>query len=365
MSELFTPFRLKNLELKNRLVRSATTSYWSTNEGLLTEPILAYYEQLAKGGVGLIIKGHSYISDRARAHKRQSGLCNQEHVKMMKELTEIVHQYDTPIIAQLNHGGYTCKDDRITASRYRSINWQARRATISEIEQIVKDFANSAELAIEAGFDGVQIHAAHGYLISQFLSDRVNHRTDKYGGSLENRARLLMEVYSAIRDRIGKEQVIGVKINCDDFAVEGGFTIEQSIQVCKWLEKSKIDFIEISGGGPEQDRDIRSKRARYNGLNTPLSQATFGGYALKIRKALSSVPLVLVDGIRIRDTMDALLDEKIVDLISMSKPFIIEPDLPQKLQAGQKKSACIDCGKCISSDNFGKKMLRCFFLTEI
>ncbi|UJG40989.1 MAG: NADH:flavin oxidoreductase [Candidatus Heimdallarchaeum aukensis] len=368
MSKLFTPFKIGKIELKNRLIRSATTSYWSTNDGLLTEPIFDYYEKLAKGGVGLIIKGHSYINDKARAHQRQSGLCNKEHVKKMKELTEIVHKYETPIIAQLNHGGYYCRDDRISASKYRSKKWQSRQASIEEIKKIINDFANSAELAIEAGFDGVQIHAAHGYLISQFLSDIVNKRKDEYGGSLENRARLLLDVYSAIRDRIGKREVVGVKINCDDFANEGGFTIEQSIQVMKWLSKNSIDFIEISGGGPEQNREIRKKRARYidssNG-KSPLEQPTFGGYAIKIKKEIKNTPLSLVDGIRTKETMDALLDNNIVDLVSMSKPFIIEPDFPAKMKNGQSRSACIDCLRCLQPNNFGKKMLRCFYLNEI
>ncbi len=372
MHKLFTSFNIgKKMQLKNRFVRSATTSYWSTNEGILTSPILDYYEKLARGGVGLIIKGHSYVNNKAKAHRRQSGLSEKKHIPKMRELTEIVHHYDVPILAQLNHAGCYAISERLTASRYRTIEWHARGASIEEIKAIINDFANSAELAMEAGFDGIQIHAAHGYLISQFLSDIVNKRTDNYGGSLENRARLLIEIYEAIRDKLGKETVIGVKINTDDFAKEGGFTIKECIEVCKMLKKDGIDFIELSGGGINENRELRMQRGRYknessDAIKEPLSSATFAGHAMKVRKELgNSPPLILVDGIRTKETMDALLDNNIVDLIAMSKPFVIEPDIPNKIKNGQKKSACIDCGKCTEKKYFAKQMLRCFYLTEI
>ena len=243
---------------------------------------------LSGGGVGLIIKGHSYISEKAKAHRGQSGLCSRMHLEGMRRLTRTVHQHDVPIIAQLNHGGYTCKANRVTASEYSTPQWKARALLISEIEEIEEAFANSAQLALQANFDGIQIHAAHGYLISQFLSNITNKRKDQYGGSLENRARLLMETYSKIRKAVGNEVIIGVKINCDDFAEKGGFTLEESIKVMRWLEEKGIDFIEISGGGPQQVGSIRKTRARAP-EGSGIEEATFGGHAIQIRKKVKKV----------------------------------------------------------------------------
>jgi len=278
MSVLFEPFNLKNLTLRNRLVRSATTSYWSTEEGIITEPIIKYYEKLAKGGVGLIIKGHSYVNEQGKAHEGQSGLCSEKHVPRMKELTDVCHKNGAVIFAQLNHAGYLSIHDKATASIYLVNKKKAKKLSISEIEGIIDDFARSAELALQAGFDGIQIHAAHGYLINQFLSDRINKRDDNYGGSLENRARLLLEIYDSIRKVVGNKVPVGVKINCDDFCPEGGFVLEQCIVVCQWLVQRGIDFIEISGGGPEQDRRLRSTIARAE-LESGYEEATFGVYA--------------------------------------------------------------------------------------
>ncbi|NHJ05707.1 MAG: NADH:flavin oxidoreductase [Candidatus Heimdallarchaeota archaeon] len=358
MSKLFSTFVLKNLVIKNRLMRSATTSYWSDEEGILRDCIIDYYEKLAKGSLGIIIKGHSYVLESGKAHTGQSGLSDEKHLPKMVKLTKTVHSYDVPIIAQINHGGYTSKADRMSASEYVTQNWKAREATLDDIELVIESFAKSAELAIHCGFDGIQIHSAHGYLNSQFLSDNVNKRIDKFGGTLENRTRLLIEIFKAIKKKIGNEPIIAVKLNCDDFALEGGFKIEDSIKVSNWLFEKGIDFIEISGGGPMQDsaiRKIRGKSKKESGY----FEANFAGHVEKIRNSNPKVPLAIVDGIRSRSTMDNILEVNIADFISMSKPFIIEPNLAYLLKDGQKESSCIDCRECLSPERFGKRMLSC------
>ncbi|MCG3254214.1 MAG: NADH:flavin oxidoreductase [Candidatus Heimdallarchaeota archaeon] len=363
MSKIFTSYKIKNAELKNRLIRSATTSYWSDEEGILRRPILEYYDLLAKGGLGFIIKGHSYVLESGKAHTGQSGLTNEKHLPKMKELTKIVHSDNVPIIAQINHAGMSAKADRVTASHYVTENWEAREASIDDIQQIIEGFANAADFAIQAGFDGVQIHGAHGYLVSQFLSDRVNKREDKYGGTLENRARLLFEIFDAVKKKIGNAHIIGIKMNCDDFAPEGGITIKDSVVIANWLDEKGIDLIEISGGGPEQNRDIRKTRAK-PAEDSPYYEANFSGHAEMIRRTVPTVPLALVDGIRNVSTMDAILDCNLADLISMSKPLINEPDLPNKLKEGQPESNCIDCRECVSRERFGQMMLSCAQLVK-
>ena len=359
MSKLFTSYKMGNLEIKNRFVRSATTSYWSNDDGTLSDPIIEHYKKLVEGNIGLIIKGHSYVSESGKAHSKQSGLSSEKHIPRMKELTEMVHSYGSKIFAQLNHGGYTSKPDRITASEYKTEKWIARELRVEEIEQIVKDFTNAAKNAIRAGFDGVQIHSAHGYLNNQFLSNLVNKREDDYGGTLKKRASLLLKIYESIRAALGDSAIIGVKINCDDFAQEGGMRVDDTIQVLSWLEELDLSFAEISGGGPEQKTSIRETRGRA-AEETGYREATWGGHVQRIRIALPDLPLVIVDGIRSRNTMDSLLDNNVVDLIAMSKPFINEPNLVNLLKKGQERASCIDCRKCLSRENFGKRMLRCF-----
>jgi 2,4-dienoyl-CoA reductase-like NADH-dependent reductase (Old Yellow Enzyme family) len=359
MSLLFEEFSIGDLTLRNRFCRSPTTSYWSDEEGILRDPIIEYYKQLAKGGIGLIIKGHSYVSEKGKAHIGQSGLSSEKHIPRMKELTDIVHSYDSKIIAQLNHAGYTGVNERVTASKYVTEKWEARELSLDEIEEIIENFSNAAENAISAGFDGVQLHGAHGYVVSQFMSDNVNHRLDKYGGSFENRIRLLTNIYDAVRRNVGSNILISVKLNCDDFAEEKGLTINDSIQIARILSEKKLDFLEISGGGPEQVLEIRKNRGRAS-EGSGYEEATWGGHAKKIREAVPGIVLALVDGIRTRKTMDNLIDQNIVDLISMSKPFINEPNFVELLEKGQEKASCIDCRKCISRENFAKTMLRCF-----
>jgi 2,4-dienoyl-CoA reductase-like NADH-dependent reductase (Old Yellow Enzyme family) len=358
MTSIIDTFQIKNLTLKNRIMRSATTSYWSNDEGILRQPIIDYYQKLVKGGLGFIVKGHSYIMESGKAHTGQSGLTNEKHLPKMKELTNLANKEQIPIIAQINHAGSGSIVERVTASEYVTENWTARELTVDEIELIVENFANSAELAIQANFDGIQIHSAHGYLVSQFLSDNVNRRQDAYGGSLKNRAKLLFDIYDAIKKKIGNAPIISIKMNCDDFAPEGGIRIADAILIANWLDEKGIDLIEISGGGQKQDRSIRNTRGK-PAKDSEYFEANFAGHAESIRKAIPSVPLALVDGFRTKKAMNAILSKNIVDLISISKPTIAESDLPNKLLKDQDESACIDCRECLSKERFGKMMLSC------
>ena len=197
------------------------------------------------------------ILESGKAYDGQSSLTNEKHLPKMKVLTSLAHDKDIPIIAQLNHAGYSSIVEKITASDYRTAKGTAREATLDEIREIVEAFAHATELALQAEFDGVQIHAAHGYLISQFLSDLVNKRTDKYGGSLLNRARLLLEVFDAIRKEIGNAPILAVKMNCDDFATVAGIQIQDAVIIANLLAEKGIDLIELSGGGPEQSCELR------------------------------------------------------------------------------------------------------------
>ncbi|TRO49118.1 NADH:flavin oxidoreductase [Candidatus Bathyarchaeota archaeon] len=355
MSVLFKPYKIGSMEIGNRFMRSATTSYYSDERGFVRDENIELYRRLAKGGVGLIVKGHLFVTDSGRAHEGMAGISHDYHIPRLKELTDAVHENDGKIVTQLNHGGYNSVTDRAGPSYHRGDDWNARALTEGEIHELVESFGDAAERSMEAGFDGVQIHGAHGYLISQFLSKAANKRDDDYGGSLENRMRLLVEVYDEIRSRVGNGVPVLLKMNCDDFSADG-FTVEESAEVARAISRRGVDAVEISGGGFGR-RDELYERARSN--NPEWKEAIFAGHAEKIREATRPTTMAIVNGIRSLRCMQALVDGGLTDLISMSRPFVREAGLIRRLEAGQERATCTSCGACNSREVFGKTMLRC------
>jgi 2,4-dienoyl-CoA reductase-like NADH-dependent reductase (Old Yellow Enzyme family) len=361
MSILFEPFEVKGLELKNRFMRSATTSYYSDDKGVVRPEIIELYRDLARGEVGLIVKGHLYVSDKGKAHEGMAGISQDYHIPKLRELVDAVHSNGGIIAAQLNHAGINSIIDKAGPSEFRGVARgdtviEARELYESEILEIVKDFGVAAERAVDAGFDMVQIHGAHGYLISQFLSRYVNKREDGWGDSLGGRMKLLRVVYQEIRERIPDDMPLMVKINSDDFTPTG-FLVEDAVRVAEELSVMGIDLIEVSGGGVGRDESFYS---RAGSKELELSEADFVGHAKVIREKTGDTPLALVSGIRTLSTMEAIIERDIADMVSMCRPFIMEPDLVKKLNAGQQEASCITCDACRGQDVFGKTMLRCY-----
>jgi 2,4-dienoyl-CoA reductase-like NADH-dependent reductase (Old Yellow Enzyme family) len=356
MVNLFKPYTIGELEIRNRFIRSATTSAWSDEYGIIRDEMIQYYERLAAGGVGLIVKGHLYIDSRGKAHNGMAGIHDDSVIPKLRELTESVHRNGGAILAQINFGGYQASEgERMGPSDYKNKKWSARAMTTTEIWDVVDKFGAAAERAIKAGFDGVQLHAAHGYLISEFLSKHANTRTDEWGGDLKNRMRLLKEVYLDVRGRLGPDAVISMKINSDDFSVDG-FTVDDSALVSQALASLGIDMIEVSGGGIGSE-DVYRSRARHT--DPTLSEPSFAGHCEKIRATTKPKTLALVNGFRTKEAMQTIVDRGVADLISMSRPFIREPDLVKRLQAGKEEASCIRCDTCESDAVFSKAMLRC------
>ena len=216
------------------------------------------------------------------------------------------------------------------------------------IEEIKNDFKKAAQRAVIAGFDAIQIHAAHGYLISQFLSPVSNKRKDKYGGSIENRMRFLVEVYEMIREVTGKDFPIFLKINCEDF-LENGFSFEESLFTVKTLESIGLDAVEISGGMRGADRT-----PILTGIDSPEKEGFWKDYSKKFKENLK-IPVILVGGLRSFEVVEYLFKNKYCDLFSLSRPLIKEPDLIKKWSSGVRdKSECISCNKCFIPAYKGK-----------
>ncbi len=354
MNSLFTPITVGNLQLQNRFMRSATTTYFAKDDGTLKDEAITIYENLAKGRVGLIVKGHLYVMNSGKAHQGQAGISEDRHLDQLSKLTDVVHEYDSKIVAQLNHAGMRNVEYKAGPSEYEGEGRKSQALTNDGILKIIQSFGDAAQRSIQAGFDGVQIHGAHGYLVSQFLASHTNKRDDKWGGPLEQRQRFLLETYSEIRKRVGNNPIM-LKLNCDDFA-DGGLTIDESRTIAKNMAKRGLDLLEISGGGYDRNPDLKGRALH---TNPEFRELSFAGHAEKIRQVTGDMPVALVQGFTRLETMKQAIEQNLVDIISMSRPFIRESDIVRKLETGQSEVTCIRCDACSSSKVFGKTLLRC------
>jgi 2,4-dienoyl-CoA reductase-like NADH-dependent reductase (Old Yellow Enzyme family) len=291
--------------------------------------------KLADGGVGLIITGHAFVHPQGWHQPWQLGIHTDQFIPGLKAMTDAVHEKGGKIVVQLGYGGAYLSKSRVT------------RMTIQDLHDVVEAFGRAAARAKEAGFDGVQIFAAHGFFLSQLLCPRYNDRKDAYGGDIDNRARALMEVLLSVRSAVAPEYPVLVKLNVQDF-VENGLTLEDSVRVGIMLQEGGIDAIELSGGLLNNPNLMREK------IRSEEDEAYFKGEARAFREKIH-VPLILVGGIRSYDVAKELVEAGTIDYISMCRPLIREPDLIDRWQAGDlQKAACISCNNCIEQAKKGE-----------
>ncbi|MBW2482017.1 MAG: NADH:flavin oxidoreductase [Deltaproteobacteria bacterium] len=327
MDALFEKSSINGMVLSNRFVRSATWAGMATDEGACTPQLIRLLTDLAAGEVGLIITGHAYVRQDGQHSPWQLGIHRDAVIPAFRDLTHAVHEHGSKIVVQLGYGGAY-----LSKSRVRSMSAE-------DFEALAQAYGQAAVRARRAGFDGVQIFAAHGFFLSQLLCPRYNDRTDDYGGNIVNRARGLIEVLEAIRNAVGMDYPVLAKLNCRDF-VENGLNLKDSVQVASMLEKAGIDAIEISGGLLNNPNIMHSK------INADGNQAYFQSEA-RVFKETIHVPLILVGGIRSYDTAKQLVDEGYAEYISMSRPFIREPGLIKRWRTGDRReAACISCDNC-------------------
>ena len=355
MSIMFEPSEINGLKLENRFVRSATWEGLATEDGAATSKLIDLMADLARGGVGLIISGHSYVQKVGQASFAQLGIYTDNLVPGLQQMTEAVHTHRGKIICQLTHAGFfgnakLSGQTAVAPSNVEGIAKGARKElTKEDIQGIITDFAAGAKRAQTAGFDGVQIHGAHGYLLSSFISPMFNQRTDEYGSSIENRARLPLEVLEAIRQAVGQNFPVLIKLNCTDFN-DNGLMPQEFVQVGKMLADAGIDAIEISGGLPISPKTRPSQL----GINKEEKEAYFQNAARALRKE-SDVTIILVGGNRSFHVAENLVNEGVADYISMSRPLIREPHLINRWKAGDfTKSACLSDNLCFQPAMEGK-----------
>jgi 2,4-dienoyl-CoA reductase-like NADH-dependent reductase (Old Yellow Enzyme family) len=396
---LFEPLAFRNLAVKNRILRSNVSGRFDHYDGSGTQARINWELKFARGGVGAIISSFVPVSIRGRIVPNYATIDRDERVPFWRELGRQVHEHDCKYILQLSHGGRQRDIPGIEFTKGLSSTdrpdplhgFECERMTREQIAEVTREFASAARRVREAGLDGIELHSANGYLFTQFLSSAINDRTDEYGGSLENRARFLLDIVRAIRAEVGQDFHLQAKISATEMAnamVPGegrGNTIRDSVQVCRWLEEAGVDAIHVSSGAffphprnPVGDLPIDELIKTYDSLIASGTK-TFRNYlffrgnltgnffrrrwrkeagnvfegvnladAGAIRQAVS-IPVICTGGFQTASFIREALRNGQCDAVSIARSLIANPDLPQQFASGIDRPAepCTYCNKCL------------------
>jgi 2,4-dienoyl-CoA reductase-like NADH-dependent reductase (Old Yellow Enzyme family) len=341
MKQLFQPLKIRNLTVRNRIaVPPMVVQNWSDDSGIVTTRQVDHYQEIAKGGAGLIIQEGTCVEKNGRLADTQLGIWDDGQIQGLKRITDAVHQYHTPIFVQIHHAGVfgfmentVCPSDIICT--YKGKEKHARALTLEELHRIQQSFVDAAERAVQAGYDGVEIHACHNYLISQFYNTLVNKRTDAYG---EQPSLFLLEIIRKIRRRVPEPFVIGVRL--------GGFepTLEDSIAHGVELDKNGIDFLNISYGFEQRSQPIKPK-------DYPFSDRIYS--AQEIRKKVS-IPVFAVGGIASAEQAEDILKKTDVDMVDIGRGTLVNPNWANDAKEERDVGTCLYCKTCMWRVNADK-----------
>lgn len=377
-SLLFTPMEMNGMQLKNRLVRSATYEHMATEDGKVTDQLIDFYSKLAKGGVGLIVSGATYVKENGHGLPGQIGISSDDHIPGLKDLVDEIHDHDAKVALQIYHAGRQTTPAAIGGETPMApsaiepdplFNTSPREMNEDDIQETINAFGTAALRSKEAGFDAIQLHAAHGYLLAQFLSPHTNRRTDEWGGSTENRVRFVLEVNKSVREAVGDDFPILIKLSVEE-GLENGIHLDEASNIVKRLAEVGIDAIEISGGTIvdtvfmmsrgdipidmlSRDLDPPAKEQMENFFysiadTVKYEEAYWLKHAERIKEIIGDVPLILVGGMKYPQTMAKILEENKADLISLSRSLIKEPNFPKQMAEGRKDPAkCGFCNRCL------------------
>lgn len=355
MRTLFDKTKIKTLDLNNRLIRSATWENMADPSGHMTKPLFKVYEELARGGPGMIITGYAYPLQEEQPNPGMMGIYDDSFIEDYQPLTEMVHRYGSRIVMQIAYGGsqtnYRPEERTIWGpSEVADLVFKVvpQEMTGENIRTLIKAYGDAAARAKAAGFDGVQFHAAHGYLLSQFLCPYYNRRTDEYGGPIENRVRIVLEVYDEVRSRVGDNFPVLIKLNAEDYIADGA-TFADCRYLCRALAARGIDAIEVSCGTMASGR-LGPCRTRIDG---PDKEAYNAGHAAQLAEELD-VPIILVGGLRSPEVLEQLLATTPIEYFSLARPLLAEPRLIQRWQDGDRRPArCTSCNGCFRPNPAG------------
>ena len=381
MYMIFEKTTIGNITLKNRIIRSATHDGLADEIGAPSDKLIQKYEHLAKSEIGCIITGYAAASrNGVSPYPRMMKIYEDNTIERYKALTDAVHQHNTPVILQIAHCGRQTSSKAIGVQKVAPSNVlhtfypdKAKPLTEQEIYNIIEDFVSAAIRAEKAGFDGVQLHGGHGYLLHDFLSPFGNRRKDNWGGCLENRCRIVELIIKGIKEKTSLP--VWIKISAEDNR-KNGMNVETTIEICKRLEKAGCDAIEVSCGTVQDGMNtMRSQKMPMDAvfkyrepcasfpkvlnkialplanlvnplLKQPSPLENFNvENAYKIKKSIS-IPVIVVGGIHKVEDMENIISSGKADFVSMCRPFICEPDLVKKFKNGQTQAKCIMCNYC-------------------
>ena len=341
MSKLFESVTAGRLALCNRLMRSATAermAHPESGQPLSTQGDM--YAALAQGGVGLIVTGHAYVERGGKAHPEMASIASDEVVPAWREVIRPAQEAGARLVMQINHGGAGC-DPKVTPQPISPSGVSSdeaaepRAMSEEEVERLIQSFGQAARRVREVGFDGVQIHGAHGYMTSQFLTPHTNRRDDAWGGDEERRFAFLAAVIKEVRGQVGDDYPVWIKLGVAGDE-ESGFDIAQGARVAAACAERGVDGIEISHAGKEPKYIDHKQAAPYRPWAEAVRQAVGGDFSL-----------ALVNGFRTRAGMESVLENGLVQVVSLCRPLIVEPDLPIKLREnGDYEHVCDRCWKC-------------------
>lgn len=349
---LFSKAMINKLELKNRLVMTPMGCGLANEDGTITDAFIAYYEERAKGGAALLNTEVACVNGyHGRRAFRQICLTDRSQLPMLKKLTDAIHAHGAAIFPQLHHPGVISTNaanegrplpgpSGITSKFLRQ---EAREFTHEEIKSLVQDYINSALLAKEAGFDGVEIHMAHHYLLHEFLSAYFNKRTDEYGGSFENRCRLPLEILDAVRNAVGPDYPISARVSVEDYMGDESIHLDEMIKFCQMLEEHSIDVISVTVGGTENGRSHSLEPVTY--------RQGWRRHLAKSIRTMVNVPVIATTVIRDPEYAESLLNEGYMDFIGMGRSFLADPEWGKKAAEGRPEDIrrCISCLRCIDN----------------
>jgi 2,4-dienoyl-CoA reductase-like NADH-dependent reductase (Old Yellow Enzyme family) len=352
---LFERSWIKSLELRNRTVKSSTWSGTGDQKGYVTDRTIDFYGELARGDIGLILTGYQYVMTNGMSLPYMVGNYEDTQAEGLKKLVETVHRGDGKIAAQLVHclarantKLFFKEGDELwgaSAIPYSAVDKVPKEMTQKDIAQLVEAHAAAASRCQKCGFDGIQLHGAHGYGVNQFLSPAWNRRGDMYGGSFQNRYRLVGEIIEAIRGKVGKDFPVMFKLSAQDF-VEGGLELSESVEIARRLADDGIDAIQVSACCSISCED---KHCTKRMIVKEEDEAYLADFAQYIKERIK-VPIIVVGGIRSVPVIDGILKERRADYISMARPFIREPHLIKRWKGGDATSAkCISCNRCFET----------------
>lgn len=348
MAALFEKTVINGMTLRNRMVRSATWEGMCEPDGRPSQKLIDCYADLARGGIGLIISGYTFVRPEGKQLPGKMGIHTDDFAGDFENLTAAVHAAGGTIAIQLVHAGgqtntKTAGRQPVAPSAVKVAQFPEMPAelTKNEINEIVKAFGDGARRARSWGFDAVQLHGAHGYLINQFLSPHTNLRTDEYGGTIENRCRFLLEVYRKVRETVGEDYPVLIKLTGSD-NLEGGLENADAVYAARKLAQAGIDAIEISAGTSASGK----QNATRTKINTPEKEAYNLELARRIKKAVGC-PVMVVGGFRSYEIAEKACIDADMDFISLARPLIREPGLPNRwLQGDRSPARCISCNSC-------------------